>query len=161
MATAAALVLGREQAAAWARQRRADGHRIALANGCFDLLHVGHVRYLTAARAEADVLLVGINADRSVRAAKGAGRPLLPAADRVSLVAALRCVDAVTVFHEATADALIRAVAPDVHCKGTDYATGVPEAASVRAVGGRVAIVGDPKEHGTRALIAAIRERGR
>ena len=131
---------------------------VALANGCFDLLHVGHIRYLRAARAEADLLVVGVNADPTVRAAKGPGRPLLPAADRAALVAALAPVSFVTVFEEPTADELIRRLRPDVHCKGTDYAGGVPEEPTVRDVGGRVAIVGDPKDHGTRELIAQIRE---
>jgi len=131
---------------------------VALANGCFDLLHVGHVRYLRAARAEADILVVGLNADAAVRASKGAGRPVLPAEDRATLVAALAPVSFVTVFEEPTADDLIRLLRPDVHCKGTDYEGGVPEESTVNAVGGRIAIVGDPKDHGTRELIAQIRE---
>jgi rfaE bifunctional protein nucleotidyltransferase chain/domain len=131
---------------------------VALANGCFDLLHVGHVRYLRAASLEADLLVVGVNADATVRASKGPGRPLLPASDRAALVGALEPVDFVTVFDEPTADDLIRRLRPDVHCKGTDYTDGVPEEATVRSVGGRVAIVGDPKDHGTRELIARIRE---
>lgn len=133
------------------------GETVAFANGCFDLLHVGHVRYLRGAAAEADHLVVGVNGDAAVRALKGPGRPVIPAADRAALVAALRGVDLVVVFAERTADALIRALRPDVHCKGTDYAGGVPEAGTVASIGGRVAIVGDPKQHSSRGLLAAIR----
>jgi rfaE bifunctional protein nucleotidyltransferase chain/domain len=154
-------VLSREDlAAAIAADRRA-GRTIAFANGCFDLLHVGHVRYLRAAAAEADVLVVAINDDRSVADLKGAGRPILPAADRAELVAALRGVDYVVIFSEPTVGPLLLAVKPDVHCKGTDYTSEtVPERETVRAYGGRVAIVGDPKDHSTRDLLARIR-RGR
>lgn len=140
------------------RQAR-PGLRVALANGCFDLLHVGHVRYLAGAAAEGDFLVVGINGDDSVRALKGRGRPLLPAADRAGLVAALESVDLVTIFQEPTADELIRQLRPDVHCKGTDYTErDIPERDTVLEMGGRTAVVGDPKEHGTRELIARIRE---
>jgi D-glycero-beta-D-manno-heptose 1-phosphate adenylyltransferase len=131
-----------------------------LANGVFDLLHVGHVRYLAAARQLGDVLFVGINDDASVRRLKGPGRPLMPAAERVEMLSALRDVDHVVVFEEDTADRLVAAVRPHVHAKGTDYtATSVPEAASVRAVGGDVVIVGDPKDHATRDVIGRIVER--
>jgi rfaE bifunctional protein nucleotidyltransferase chain/domain len=148
-----------EQAGALAGRLRADGKRVVLANGCFDLLHVGHVRYLTAARALGDVLFVGLNSDAAVARLKGPGRPLMPAAERVEMVAALRAVDHVVVFDEDTADRLVSLVRPSVHAKGTDYTDAtVPEAASVRAIGGRVVIVGDPKDHGTRDLIARIRE---
>jgi len=148
-----------EEAGALAARLRADGKRVVLANGCFDLLHVGHVRYLTAARALGDVLFVGLNSDAAVARLKGPGRPLMPAAERVEVLAALRPVDHVVVFDEDTADRLVSLVRPAVHAKGTDYTDAtVPEAASVRAVGGRVAIVGDPKDHGTRDLIARIRE---
>jgi rfaE bifunctional protein nucleotidyltransferase chain/domain len=148
-----------EQAGALAGRLRADGKRVVLANGCFDLLHVGHVRYLTAARALGDVLFVGLNSDAAVARLKGPGRPLMPAAERVEMVAALRAVDHVVVFDEDTADRLVSLVRPAVHAKGTDYTDAtVPEAASVRAIGGRVVIVGDPKDHGTRDLIARIRE---
>ncbi len=137
---------------------RREGRTVALANGCFDVLHVGHVRYLEGAAAEADVLVVGINADASVRRLKGEGRPVLPAADRARLVAALRVVDHVVVFEEDDVRALVLALRPDVHCKGTDYtADTVPERDTVRSYGGRVAIVGDPKDHDTRTLIARIR----
>ena len=149
-----------EQAGALAARLRARGNRIVLANGCFDLLHVGHVRYLTAARVLGDVLFVGLNSDAAVARLKGAGRPLMPAAERVELLAALRAVDHVVVFDEDTADRLVALVRPDVHAKGTDYTEStVPEAAAVRAVGGRVAIVGDAKDHATRDLIARVRER--
>lgn len=137
---------------------RARGKTVALANGCFDVLHVGHVRYLEGARAEADVLVVGVNGDGSVRRLKGEGRPLVPAADRALVVAALRAVDHVVVFEEDDVSALIRALRPDVHCKGTDYTPQtVPEREVVRSYGGRVAIVGDPKRHDTSALLARIR----
>jgi len=131
---------------------------VALANGCFDVLHVGHVRYLAAARAEADVLVVGVNADASVRRLKGPGRPLTPEADRAVMVAALESVDHVVVFPEDDVGALLLALRPDVHCKGTDYtADTVPEREVVRSYGGRVAIVGDPKDHDTRRLIERVR----
>ena len=139
---------------------RADGRTIALANGCFDILHVGHVRYLEAAAREADVLVVAVNDDRSVRALKGAGRPVLAAADRAELVAALRCVDLVVVFSGPTVAPLLTALEPDVHCKGTDYTVdSVPERETVRAYGGRTAIVGDPKDHSTRDLLRHIADR--
>jgi rfaE bifunctional protein nucleotidyltransferase chain/domain len=140
-----------------AAARRA-GRSIALANGCFDVLHVGHVRYLEGASAEADVLVVGVNADASVRRLKGAGRPVMAAAERALLVAALRSVDHVVVFEEDDVSRVLLALRPDVHCKGTDYtADTVPEREVVRSYGGRVAIVGDPKRHDTRALLARIR----
>jgi len=150
--------LSPEAAGALAARLRAEGKRVVLANGVFDLLHVGHVRYLTAARALGDVLFVGVNGDAAVRRLKGPGRPLMPAAERVELLAALRPVDHVVVFDEDTADRLVSLLRPDVHAKGTDYtAASVPEAASVEAAGGRVAIVGDPKAHATRDVIARIR----
>ncbi len=134
--------------------------RIALANGLFDLLHVGHVRYLEAAKREGDVLVVAINADASARALKGPGRPIVPEGERAELVAALRCVDYVTIFDEPTVEPLIRALAPVIHCKGTDYSPDtVPERQAVRETGGRIAIVGDPKDHATRDLIRLIQER--
>jgi rfaE bifunctional protein nucleotidyltransferase chain/domain len=149
-----------EEAGTLAARLRAQGRRVVLANGCFDLLHVGHVRYLTAARALGDVLIVGLNSDAAVARLKGPGRPLMPAAERVELLGALRAVDHVVVFDEDTADRLVSLVRPDVHAKGTDYTEStVPEAASVRAAGGRVAIVGDPKDHATRDLITRVRER--
>jgi rfaE bifunctional protein nucleotidyltransferase chain/domain len=137
---------------------RAGGRTVALANGCFDLLHVGHVRYLEGARAQADVLVVGVNGDDAVRQLKGAGRPVLPAPERALLVAALRSVDHVVIFEELDASRLILALRPDVHCKGTDYTPEtVPERAVVRSYGGRIAIVGDAKSHDTRTLLARIR----
>jgi rfaE bifunctional protein nucleotidyltransferase chain/domain len=148
------------EAAALASELRAAGRRIVLANGCFDLLHVGHLRYLCAARALGDVLFVGINSDAAVERLKGPGRPLMPAGERAELLAALRAVDHVVVFDGDTADGLLAALRPAVHAKGTDYAAdAVPEAATARSVGAAVAIVGDPKEHATRDLIAHIVER--
>ena len=153
----AAPVLRAPAALKWVRQQRQQGARIALANGCFDLLHVGHVRYLAAAAAEADVLIVAINDDATVATLKGPPRPLLLAEARAEMVAALRCVDMVTVFTDPTADRLIRELRPDVHCKGTDYEHGVPEAATVESVGARIAIVGDAKRHSTGELIERLR----
>jgi rfaE bifunctional protein nucleotidyltransferase chain/domain len=139
-------------------EARQAGRTVALANGCFDVLHVGHVRYLEGARREADVLVVGVNGDLSVRRLKGPGRPVMPAEDRAVLVAALRAVDHVVVFEEDDVGRLLLALKPDVHCKGTDYTTEtVPEREVVRSYGGRVAIVGDPKDHDTRALLERIR----
>ena len=138
---------------------RAAGKTIAFANGCFDLLHVGHVRYLQAAAAEADRLVVAINDDGSVSTLKGPGRPVLSGADRAELVAALRGVDYVVIFPEPTVTPLLLALKPDVHCKGTDYTVeSVPERDTVRAYGGRIAIVGDPKDHSTRDLLSRIRD---
>lgn len=152
-------VLSRDELLARVADARRAGQTIAFANGCFDLLHVGHVRYLDAAAQEADVLIVAINDDESVRALKGKGRPILPAADRAELVAALRCVDFVVIFPESTVGPLLEVIRPDVHCKGTDYTLdSVPERDVVRGYGGRVAIVGDPKDHSTRDLLARIAE---
>jgi rfaE bifunctional protein nucleotidyltransferase chain/domain len=138
-------------------RERAAGKRIAFANGCFDLLHVGHVRYLRAAAAEADCLVVAVNDDASVAKLKGPGQPVVMARDRAELVAALRPVDYVVVFGDETAERLLLLVKPDVHCKGTDYTVDtVPERAVVASYGGRTAIVGDHKRHATRALIARI-----
>jgi rfaE bifunctional protein nucleotidyltransferase chain/domain len=140
-------------------EERKAGRTIALANGCFDILHVGHVRYLEAARREADRLVVAVNADATVTALKGEGRPVLPAADRAELVAALRCVDYVVIFDEPTVTDVLLTLRPDVHCKGTDYTVdSVPERDVVRGYGGRTAIVGDPKNHSTRDLLRQIRE---
>ena len=143
-----------------AGQWRREGKRLVLANGCFDLLHVGHVRYLEDARRLGDVLLVGINSDRSVARLKGPGRPIMTAEERAELVGSLAAVDGVVLFDEDTADALVRALRPTVHAKGTDYTTeSVPEGAAVRETGGRVAIAGDPKQHATRDLIRLIADR--
>lgn len=150
-------ILSRSELVALVARDRAAGRTIAFANGCFDLLHVGHVRYLQAAAAEADRLIVAINDDESVRALKGERRPVLPAADRAELVAALRGVDYVVIFPEPTVSPLLQTLQPDVHCKGTDYTSDtVPEREIVRSYGGRVAIVGDPKDHSTRDLLARI-----
>jgi rfaE bifunctional protein nucleotidyltransferase chain/domain len=147
-----------ELVAAVARDRAA-GKTIAFANGCFDVLHVGHVRYLQGAAAEADRLIVAVNDDRSVAGLKGEGRPILAAADRAELVAALRSVSYVVVFGDPDVERLLRLVRPDVHCKGTDYTVeSVPERAVVAEYGGRTAIVGDPKHHNTRELLARIRQ---
>jgi len=136
---------------------RQAGRTIAFANGCFDVMHVGHVRYLEGARREADRLVVAVNDDGSVAGLKGPGRPVLPASARAELVAALRAVDYVVVFGEPTVERLLRLLTPDVHCKGTDYTVDtVPERDVVRSYGGRVAIVGDPKDHSTRELLARL-----
>ncbi len=136
---------------------RSVGLTIGLANGCFDLLHVGHVRYLSASAAEADRLVVAVNDDRSVAALKGSGRPIIPAAERAEIVAALGMVDYVVVFSTASVSELLDAVRPEVHCKGTDCSTeSVPERGTVARYGGRTAIVGDPKEHSTRDLLTRI-----
>lgn len=138
-------------------RERAAGRSIAFANGCFDLLHVGHVRYLQGAAAEADCLVVAVNDDASVGGLKGPGRPVQNGADRAELVAALRGVDYVVLFTEPDVSRLLTLLRPDVHCKGTDYTVEtVPERAIVQAYGGRTAIVGDPKQHNTRELIARI-----
>ncbi|HZT73305.1 MAG TPA: adenylyltransferase/cytidyltransferase family protein [Terriglobales bacterium] len=145
-----------ERAAAW----RVRSAKIVLANGCFDLLHVGHVRYLKGARAEGDKLIVGVNSDRGVRALKGPGRPILPQQARAELVAALGVVDAVVIFDEPDVGALLRRLRPDVHAKGTDYTEdSVPERALAGELGVRVAIVGDAKAHSTRDLLARLHAR--
>jgi D-glycero-beta-D-manno-heptose 1-phosphate adenylyltransferase len=137
------------------RTVRQSGARIVLANGCFDILHAGHVRYLAGARALGDVLVVAVNADEQVRALKGPGRPVMPEAERAEMIAALEVVDFVTIFSEKTVEALLLALRPDVHAKGTDYTEDtVPEREVVRSYGGRVAIVGDPKDHSTSELIS-------
>lgn len=138
---------------------RAAGNTVALANGLFDLLHVGHLRYLEDAAAEADLLVVAINSDASCRALKGPTRPIVPQHERAELVAGFACVSFATIFEETTVEPLLRVLRPDVHCKGTDYtADTVPEREVARELGIRVAIVGDPKSHATRDLIRQIRE---
>jgi rfaE bifunctional protein nucleotidyltransferase chain/domain len=150
-------ILTREAVVERVRRDRANGLTIAFANGAFDLLHVGHIRYLEAAKREGDRLLVAINDDESVRRLKGASRPVLPQADRAELVAALRAVDYVVIFSEPTVAPLLELLTPDVHCKGTDYAVDtVPERDTVRAYGGRIAIVGDPKDHSTSDLLSRL-----
>jgi rfaE bifunctional protein nucleotidyltransferase chain/domain len=149
-----------EEAAALAARLRAEGKRIVLANGCFDLLHVGHIRYLREARRLGDVLFVGLNSDAAVARLKGPGRPLMPADERAELLGALRDVDHVVVFDDDTADRLVERLRPHVHAKGTDYTVdSVPERATARAVGAQVAITGDDKQHSTRDVIALIRDR--
>jgi rfaE bifunctional protein nucleotidyltransferase chain/domain len=136
---------------------RAGGRSIALANGVFDLLHVGHIRYLEGAKAEADRLVVAVNDDESVRMLKGEGRPVMNQADRAELVAALRCVDYVVIFSGRTVAEVLLRLKPDVHCKGTDYTVeSVPERPIVQSYGGRTAIVGDPKGHSTRDLLSRL-----
>jgi rfaE bifunctional protein nucleotidyltransferase chain/domain len=135
---------------------RVNGHvgRVVLANGCFDILHAGHVRYLEDARSRGDFLIVALNSDSSVRAIKGAGRPLIPLAERAEIVGALRCVDAVTSFDEANLETTLRVLRPDVHAKGSDYsAASVPEAGIDRELGIEIAICGDPKDHSTSDLL--------
>jgi rfaE bifunctional protein nucleotidyltransferase chain/domain len=137
---------------------RARGLTIAFANGAFDLLHVGHVRYLAGANREADRLVVAINSDASVRGLKGPTRPVLAQADRAELVAALRAVDYVVIFDEPTVTPLLELLHPEVHCKGTDYTVEtVPERATVLAYGGRIAIVGDPKDHSTTDMLSRLK----
>ena len=146
--------LGRETLRA-----RAEGLRIVLANGCFDLLHVGHLRYLSGAKALGEFLVVGINSDEQARKLKGEGRPFLPEDERAEIVSALRCVDIVTIFDEPTVEELIRIIRPDFHVKGTDYTIDtVPERDIVRECGGTVAIVGDPKDHSSTRLRELLKE---
>lgn len=136
---------------------RREGRVVGFANGCFDILHVGHVRYLEGAKALVDRLIVAVNDDASVRGLKGEGRPILAGTARAELIAALRCVDYVVLFGESTVGRLLQELRPDVHCKGTDYTVdSVPEREIVKAYGGRTAIVGDPKDHSTRDLLARI-----
>ncbi len=150
-------ILNREELKDRIATARESGARIVLANGCFDVLHVGHIRYLAGARALGDILVVGINSDEQVAIQKGAGRPVLPAAERAEIVAALESVTYVTIFDEATVEQLLLALKPDVHAKGTDYTTeSVPERDVVRSYGGQVAIVGDPKDHSTTEIIARV-----
>lgn len=140
-------------------EHKRRGESVVFANGCFDTLHVGHTRYLEGARREGDILVVGVNSDSSVGGLKGAGRPVLDENARALLVAALRCVDYVVIFPEPTVEALLEKLRPDVHAKGTDYTTEtVPERATAARLGIRVAIVGDPKDHSTRALFDSIRK---
>jgi rfaE bifunctional protein nucleotidyltransferase chain/domain len=151
------VILTEDQLIEAVAENRAQGRTISFANGCFDLLHVGHVRYLQAAAREADRLVVAVNDDDSVARLKGEGRPILGAMDRAELVSALRDVDYVVVFGDSTVERLLGLVRPDVHCKGTDYTIdSVPERATVQAYGGRTAIVGDDKTHATRELLARI-----
>jgi D-glycero-beta-D-manno-heptose 1-phosphate adenylyltransferase len=150
-------IIPRAEVAALGERLRKQGRQVVFANGCFDLIHVGHIRYLEGARQQGDVLVVGVNSDRSVRQLKGEGRPLLPEEARAELLAALECVDYVTAFDDLTAEKILCDLRPDVHCKGTDYTEAtVPEREVVRGWGGRVVIVGDPKDHSTRDVLARI-----
>ena len=157
MIDSASVILDRDALVARITTEKAGGSRIVLANGCFDVLHVGHVRYLEGARALGDLLVVGINSDEQVAALKGEGRPIMAERERAEIVAALAVVDLVTVFDEPTVETLLLALRPDVHAKGSDYTEDtVPERDVVRSYGGRVAIVGDPKDHSTSDLIATL-----
>lgn len=154
----AAPILNRDSLVSLITAEKANGARIVLANGCFDVLHAGHVRYLAGARALGDFLVVGINSDAQVATLKGAGRPLLPERERAELIASLGAVDVVTIFDEPTVTELLLAIKPDVHAKGTDYTEEtVPEREVVRSYGGRVAIVGDPKDHSTSEMIRRLK----
>ena len=156
-ASAATRILDRESLLDRVRVEREGGKRIVLTNGCFDVLHAGHVRYLQGAREFGDYLVVAINSDEQVKKLKGDGRPILGERDRAELVAALEVVDAVTIFPEATVEELLLAMRPDVHAKGTDYTENtVPERETVKSYGGQVAIVGDPKNHSTSDLISKV-----
>lgn len=156
--TAAGKVVGPEDLDRAVAAHRERGRTVALANGLFDVLHVGHLRYLEGAAAEADVLVVAVNSDASARELKGPDRPVVPESERAEMVAGFECVDLVIVFPETDVSRVLRAVRPDVHCKGTDYtAESVPERDVAAEVGARVAIVGDPKRHATRDVIARIR----
>jgi D-glycero-beta-D-manno-heptose 1-phosphate adenylyltransferase len=159
MRNAASKIVTREWLRAKLTERRKLGQQIVFANGCFDTLHVGHARYLEGARREADILVVGVNADSSVCALKGPGRPILDEQARALLVASLRAVDYVVLFSEASVESLLEDLRPDVHAKGTDYtAETVPERAIAARLNIRVAIVGDPKDHSTRDLLESVRK---
>jgi rfaE bifunctional protein nucleotidyltransferase chain/domain len=156
---AAARIVERNRLIARVAIARRHGARVVFANGCFDVLHVGHVRYLEAARALGDLLVVGVNADEQVRRLKGEGRPYVPERERAEVVASLRAVDLVTIFTEPTVEALLLAIRPDIHAKGTDYTEEtVPERRVVLAYGGRVAIVGDPKDHSSTEMVRRVTE---
>lgn len=156
----ARFVNDREELRRLVRGMQSDGKRVVFANGCFDLLHVGHVRYLRGARAEGDILLVALNDDASIRSNKGPGRPVQPEGERVEILSALEMVDLITLFSEPTVDVLLETLKPDVHAKGTDYTEEtVPERETVLAYGGRIAIVGDPKDHSSSELLDEIRKR--
>jgi rfaE bifunctional protein nucleotidyltransferase chain/domain len=159
MREAQAKIISREKLREQLEREKIRGRRIVFANGCFDGLHVGHARYLEAARREGDVLVVAINSDASTRELKGPGRPILDEGARATLVAALRSVDYVVIFSEPNVERLLEELRPDVHAKGTDYtAETVPERATAERLGIRVAIVGDPKDHSTRALLESVRK---
>lgn len=156
----AAPIVDREELLQLAENARNSGSKIILTNGCFDILHVGHVRYLAGAKTLGGFIVVGINSDEQVRKLKGDGRPVQTESERAEVVASLRTVDAVIIFDEPNVEALIRALRPDIHAKGTDYTEqSVPERETVIACGGRVAIVGDPKDHSSTELITVFGER--
>jgi D-glycero-beta-D-manno-heptose 1-phosphate adenylyltransferase len=158
--SATSRILDRNRLIARVAIAKKHGARVVLANGCFDLLHVGHVRYLEAARALGDLLVVGVNADEQVRKQKGEGRPFVGERERAEIIAGIRAVDIVTIFPEPTVEALLLAIKPDFHAKGTDYTEdSVPERATVQSFGGRVVIVGDPKDHSTTEMIKRLDER--
>lgn len=153
-------MIPRSAAAALGKRLRNEGRIIVFANGCFDLLHVGHIRFLREAKEQGDVLVVGVNSDRAVAALKGPGRPLMPEVGRAELVAALECVDYVIVFDDLTAESLLADLRPHVQCKGTDYTEdSVPERRLMEELGGKVRITGDAKQHSTREILADIRKR--
>ena len=153
-------ILSREELKVFADDIRAMGEKLILANGCFDLVHAGHIRYLGGAKELGGQLLVAVNSDRQVRRLKGEGRPVTPENERAEIIAAFRFVDAVTIFDEPTVEEVIRTVRPDFHAKGTDYTTdSVPEREIVRELGGQVAIVGDPKDHSSTDFLAALKQR--
>jgi len=157
--TQAQNVLSREELIKIVADARSAGSRIVLANGCFDVLHVGHIRYLAGARELGDLLIVGVNSDQQVAIQKGAGRPIMPALERAELLAALESVSYVTVFDEPTVEALLLALKPDVHAKGTDYTVNtVPEREVVKSYGGQIAIVGDSKDHSTSEILSRMGE---
>ena len=155
------IILGRDELISKVAEARKSGSKIVLANGCFDLFHVGHIRYLAGAKDLGGLLVVGINSDRQVRNLKGEGRPFMPENERAEIVSAIRFVDAVTIFDEPTVEELIMAIRPDFHTKGKDYTTEtVPEREIVRKYGGQVAIVGDPKDHSSTDLIETVSGKG-
>src|ERR687893_241182 len=156
-ADAASRIVDRNRLIARVAIARKNGARIVFANGCFDLLHVGHVRYLEGAKALGDLLVVGVNSDEQVRAQKGEGRPLVPERERAEIIAAIRAVDFVTIFHEPTVEQLLLSIRPDIHAKGTDYTEEtVPERDVVRSYGGHVRIVGDPKDHSSTEMLRRV-----
>jgi rfaE bifunctional protein nucleotidyltransferase chain/domain len=150
-------IIARNQLSEFAAKVREEGFPLILANGCFDLVHVGHIRYLVGAKAIGGRLLVAINSDEQVRLLKGQGRPVISENERAEIVAAFRCVDAVTIFNEPTVEEIIHIIKPDFHAKGTDYSEDtVPEREIVRGNGGRVVIVGDPKDHSSTELLRSV-----
>jgi rfaE bifunctional protein nucleotidyltransferase chain/domain len=151
-------ILDRDSLVVQIESAKNEGQTIVFTNGCFDVLHAGHIRYLLGARELGDVLVVAINSDAQVRTLKGVGRPILPEHDRAELVASIEAVDFVTIFDEPTVEQLLLALRPDVHAKGTDYTEEtVPERDVVRSFGGRVAIVGDPKNHSTSEMLKRLK----